>query len=274
MDAALQLKIQHSGWNKAAPYYDTLWQEQLKPAQELLLSMAAIRNGEWVLDIACGSGLVTFPAALAVAPNGKVTATDLSEYMLEIARDLAKEYGLHHVSFQQMEAEKLTFPDACFDVVLCSLGLMYVSDPLQVIREMYRVLKPGGRAVALVWGSRERCGWAEIFPIVDKRVTTDVCPLFFQQGTGHALLYAFDKAGFCDTEEKRFSTFIHYDNAEDACDAMFIGGPVALAWKYFDKQTKVGAKEEYLYSLKTYKNGKGYDVPAEFVVVRGRKELV
>lgn len=271
MDAALQLKIQHSGWNKAAPYYDTLWEQQLKPAQELLLSMIAVSSGDWVLDIACGSGLVTFPVAKAVGPNGKVTATDISESMLEIARDLAEEQKLHNISFQQMNAEKLSFKNDQFNVVLCSLGLMYLPDPLQTIREMYRVLKPGGRAVALVWGRREHCGWAEIFPIVDKRVTTDVCPLFFQQGTGHTLLYAFDKAGFTDTEEKRFSTFIHHDNAEDVCDAMFIGGPVALAWKHFDRETKKSAKEEYLNTLKNYKNGKGYDVPAEFVVVKGNK---
>ncbi len=273
MDAALQLRIQHSGWNRAAPYYDTLWEQQLKPAQELLLSVAAVRSGEWVLDVACGSGLVTFPLAKAVGSTGKVTATDLSETMLEIGRDTARGLKFYNISFHQMEAEKLNLQKEQFDVVICSLGLMYLSNPLQAIREAYRVLKPGGRATILVWGARANCGWAEIFPIVDQRVTTEVCPVFFQQGTGHTLLYGFDTAGFSDTEEKRLSTFIHYDDEEEACDAMFIGGPVALAWKHFDIKTRDGAKKEYLASLQDFKNGKGYDIPAEFVIVKGSKAI-
>lgn len=272
MDAVLQLKIQHSGWNRAAPYYDTLWGQQLKPAQEKLLALAAVRRSEWVLDVACGSGLVTFPLAKTVGPNGKVTATDLSETMLEIARDTAKERELYNISFQQMAAEKLDLQKEQFDVVVCSLGLMYLTDPLQAIREMYRVLKPGGRAAALVWGARAHCGWAEIFPIVDKLVTTEVCPVFFQQGTKHTLLYTFDTAGFAETEEKRFSTFIHHEDKDDACDAMFIGGPVALAWRHFDKKTREEARKQYLGSLGAFKNGEGYDIPAEFVIVKGSKE--
>ena len=57
-----------------------------------------------------------------------------------------------------MDAEDLRAPDMSFDVVLCELGLMYVPDPLKALQEMYRVLRAGGRAVAVVWGQRNRCG--------------------------------------------------------------------------------------------------------------------
>ncbi|HKK44308.1 MAG TPA: class I SAM-dependent methyltransferase [Balneolaceae bacterium] len=274
MEPALQLKIQHYGWNQAASYYDPLWEKQLKSSQDLLLLMAELEEGERVLDVACGSGLATFPAARAVGFTGSIAATDISESMLEIARIRAEKYRLGNIKFQQMNAENLTLPDESFDVSMCSLGLMYLPDPLQAVREMYRVLKPGGRALALVWGRRKHCGWADIFPIVDQHVTTDVCPLFFQQGTGHTLRSTFEMCGFTETEEKRFSTIIHHDSAEDAANAMFIGGPVALAWKQFDEKTKKAAYEAYIDSLEEFKDGEGYDVPGEFVIVKGSKNTV
>jgi len=271
MDPTLHLKIQHSGWNKAATYYDPLWKKQLKSSQDMLLTMAKLQSGEHVLDVACGSGLVTFPVARAIGSSGKIVATDISESMLQIARGRAKKCPMPHIRFQQMNAETLTFPDKKFDAVLCSLGLMYLPNPLQALREMHRVLKTGGRAIALVWGARNHCGWADIFPIVDQYVTTDVCPLFFRQGTGHTLRSSFEMCGFMSTEEKRFSTIIHHDSAEDAANAMFIGGPVALAWKHFDEETQKAARKAYVNSLEDYKNGNGYDVPGEFVIVKGIK---
>ena len=63
MEPALQRRIQRYGWDKASAAYETFWQKQLKPAQDRLLKMADIQNGEKVLDLACGTGLVSFRAA-------------------------------------------------------------------------------------------------------------------------------------------------------------------------------------------------------------------
>ena len=101
-----------------------------------------------------------------------------------------------NVRFERMDAEELRFPESSFDVILCALGLMYVPDPEKAVREFHRVLRPSGRAVAAVWGQRSKCGWAEIFPIVDARVQSDVCPMFFRLGTGESLRRAFAAAGF------------------------------------------------------------------------------
>src|SRR5689334_23956148 len=170
MDARLQKRVQRYGWDKAAASYERAWQAQLAPAQSALLEMANIQSGERVLDVACGTGLVTFPAAKAVAPGGEVLGTDISQEMIATASRLARARGIVNCSFRRMDAEELAFDDGSFDVVLCALGLMYVPAPERVVLEMHRVLKPGGRAVAAVWGERRNCGWAEIFPIVDARV--------------------------------------------------------------------------------------------------------
>jgi ubiquinone/menaquinone biosynthesis C-methylase UbiE len=271
MEAKLQRRIQRYGWDKASGYYERYWSEQLKPAQHLLLEMAALQLGECVLDIACGTGLVTFPAATSVGTDGRVQATDLSEKMVAWVRDEAIKRKALNVTSDWMDAEDLKFPDSSFDAVLCALGLMYVPDPTKALGEMRRVLKPGGRAVVAVWGARRACGWAEIFPIVDARVQSEVCPMFFQLGTGEALRYTFENAGFSEIQSERIQTVLHYDTPEDACGAAFAGGPVALAYSKFSDQTREEAHAEYLASIERYQEQSGYHIPGEFVVTRGRK---
>ena len=272
MDARFQLRVQRYGWDKAAFYYEGFWGRQLEPAQRRLIEWADLGRGERVLDIACGSGLVTFPAAEAVGPAGRVVGTDISERMVESAREKATQRNMLHAAFERMDAGELRLTDGSFDVALCALGLMYVPDPLAAVKEMFRVLNPGGRAVVAVWGARNRCGWAEIFPIVDARVKSEVCPLFFQLGTGETLRRTFEAAGFVEVVAERLNTLLHYGSPEDAVGAAFAGGPVALAYSRFDERTRDEAHAEYLSSIEPYRSGSGYAIPGEFVIARGRKE--
>jgi ubiquinone/menaquinone biosynthesis C-methylase UbiE len=154
-----------------------------------------------------------------VQPGGSVTGIDLSEGMIERAQSAKEQKDMDNVSFRQMDAEALDFSEDTFDTIICSLGLMYYPNPVKALEEMFRVLKPGGRGAALVWGERGDCGWADIFPIVDRRVESDVCPLFFQLGTGDALPDAFEEAGFAGASSKRFTTKLHFRNDEQACTA-------------------------------------------------------
>ncbi len=271
MKPQLQRRVQRYGWDKAAGYYEPYWQRQLEPAQKRLLEIADLRPGERVLDIACGTGLVTFPAAAAVAPDGEVLGTDISSEMVESARQVAEQRGVYNAAFERMDAENLGLPGSSFDVALCSLGLMYVPDPLRALREMHRVLAPGGRATVLVWGERDRCGWAEIFPITDRRVRSEVCPLFFRLGTKDTLEQAFRAAGFAGVTSERFSSVLRYDSAEEACRAAFDAGAVALAYHRFDEDTREQVHAEYLASIEPYRDGDGYEVPGEFVIASGYK---
>jgi len=271
MKPDLQRRIQRYGWNRAAPYYETGWQEQLRPAQESLLAEADPGPGEKILDISCGTGLVAFSVAEIVSPAGFVTGIDLSEAMIKKARSVKDEKEIDNVLFRWMDAEDLDLVDNTFDGAICSLGLMYFPNPDKALKEMYRVLKPGGWAATLVWGERKNCGWADIFPITDQRVKSEVCPLFFQLGTGNTLLQIFKEVGFQNTTSSRFSYNLHFHNEKQACTAAFLGGAVALAYQKFDKNTRREVDEEYLDSIKQYRNEEGYDVPGEFVIVKGEK---
>jgi len=236
-----------------------------------MLDITGLDTGEQVLDVACGTGLVTFPAAKKIGSKGKIVATDLSDGMISIATQIARERRVKNVSFARMDAEALEIPDESFDVAICALGIMYVPDPVQTMEEMYRTLRTGGRAVVLTWGARKNCGWAEIFPIVDRRVKSDVCPLFFQQGTGQTLASTLKAAGFQDIKTERLSYPIEYSTDEEAYLAAFAGGPVALAYNKFDPQTKDKAHAEYIDSIKRFWDGNQYQIPGEFVTAVGYK---
>ena len=95
--------------------------------------------------------------------------------------------------------------------------------------------------------------------------------MFFRLGTGGALERAFASAGFGALISRRLETRLDYASAEEACEAAFVGGPVALAYSRFSQSMKAEAHKEYLDSLSPYRQGQGYSVPGEFVVAAGTK---
>lgn len=270
MEAKLQRWVQRQGWDRASTCYERYWQQQLQPAIDLVLATAELAPGEDVIDVACGTGLVTLPAAASVEPAGCVLATDLSPKMVADLSARLTASRRANVELLCCDAEDLRV-ERTFDVALCSLGLMYVPDPLAATRELFRVLKPGGRVVVSVWGERRNCGWAELFPIVGARVASDVCPMFFALGTSGRVTTTLERAGFVDIDETRLAVDLTYPTDEAALGAAFLGGPVALAYSRFDDDTRRSAHSEYLASLADFADGAGYRVPGEFVIASARR---
>jgi ubiquinone/menaquinone biosynthesis C-methylase UbiE len=267
MDARLQLRVQRYGWDLAAGDYESLWQAQLADAHAGLLAMAAPAPAERVLDVACGTGLIAFEAARAVGAEGRVLGIDLSGQMVDAARQRAAEHALPNAGFARMDAESLALPDASFDLALCALGLMYVPDPGRALREMRRILRPGGRMVLAVWGERSCCGWAAVFPIVEAEVASEVCPLFFRLGQQDTLARLCASTGFEAIEERRIATTLRYAGGDEACTAAFVGGPVALAWSRFDDEVRQRVRVRYLEAIEAWRQGTDYRLPGEFVLV-------
>ena len=269
MEPRLQRRVQRYGWDKASPHYEIFWQNQLKPAQDLLIEMADLQPEDDVLDIACGTGLVSFQLIEKPGYHGRLLGTDISDRMIELASSTANLKNEGRVQFRQMDAEELSLENNSFDLAVCALGLMYMPDPRKALVEMHRVLKPGGRAVAAVWGRRDQCGWADIFGIVDQHVASEVCPMFFNLGNPDILKLNFKSAGFKKITVQRIHTILSYKDSNDALGAAFDGGPAALAYHKFSEEIKQQVHTAYLDSIAPFKKGNGYDVPGEFVIARG-----
>jgi ubiquinone/menaquinone biosynthesis C-methylase UbiE len=137
------------GWNSHAP----LIRQWLGQATQAMLTMAGIRAGMKVLDVAAGAGDQTLDIAERVGPGGSVLATDLSPAILAFARARAEQAGLNNVSTQVADGESLGVEEAAFDAAVCRLGLMFFPDPLQGLRQVHRALKPGASACTMVFST-------------------------------------------------------------------------------------------------------------------------
>jgi ubiquinone/menaquinone biosynthesis C-methylase UbiE len=273
MDARMHRRVQRYGWDLAVADYDRHWVPVLRSCSDRSLALADIQPGERVLDVATGTGVAAFLAAERTGPGGAVVATDISDKMVEATRDEARRRGVANITCERTDAEDLSFDDASFDAALCVLGMMYPADPQRAIEQMFRVLRPGGRAVVCVWGRRDRCGWNAVFPIIEARVTSDVCPMFFSLGAPGGLEFAFEQAGFTDLHEERHEITLDWKDDEDACAALFPGGPVALPYSKFDDATRSAVHAEYIDSISQWRRPDGgYNVPGEFVYMLGRRQ--
>jgi ubiquinone/menaquinone biosynthesis C-methylase UbiE len=120
-----------------------------RPFAEDLMDHAALRKGEHVLDVACGTGIVSRLAWSAVAPSGHVIGLDLNPKMLDVARTVGQGDGAS-IDWIEGDAAAMPVPDFGFDVTCCQCGLPYFPDRPAALAEMNRVLKVGGRLVANV----------------------------------------------------------------------------------------------------------------------------
>lgn len=111
-----------------------------------------LRPGECVLDVCSGSGGSALPAADMVGPDGHVIAADLAERLIDLARAKAETKYLKNIEFRVDDMLALGYPDDSFDAVVCVFGIFFVPDMTEAVRELWRMVKPGGRLAITTWG--------------------------------------------------------------------------------------------------------------------------
>ncbi len=158
---------------------------------------ADIGSGDRVLDIACGTGVVAREAARRAGSRGRVVGLDRNPGMLAVAREQAPD-----IDWREGRAEALPFEDANFDVALCQFGLMFFEDRAGALREMRRVVRPGGTAAVVVWDRAETSpGYAAMIELIDRMFgasAADALRAPFVLGDAEALRSLLDAAGWAD----------------------------------------------------------------------------
>ena len=151
-------------WRESAPYWEKhsdVIRKMFIPLTEALIEEAGITSGQSVLDVAGGAGEPSLTIARIVGLAGSVMCTDAVAEMVAAAEGAAQRQGIKNIRFRQCTADSLPFEDNSFDTVVSRLGVMFFPDPLVALREMLRVIRPGGTISLAVWHKSEMNPYAE-----------------------------------------------------------------------------------------------------------------
>src|SRR3989440_10264273 len=173
-----------------------------EPWAALLLDEAKLKKGQAIIDVATGPGTVARLAAPRLGPKGRIVATDISRPMLDIARAKRALAGAAPIEYVESPAAPLAAPTGAFDVVLCQQGLQFFPDRPAALREMRRVLKPGGRAAIAVWVELDRnqifAAFHAALRVTAPAALAELITAPFSWPSGAALKSAAEDAGFRD----------------------------------------------------------------------------
>ncbi len=224
-DAAKYKNAQREQWNKDGaawrrwnPTLDRWYGEVTRQ----MLDLARIQQGERILDVAAGAGEPAVSAAERVGPGGYVLATDISEGIVELALQVARERGLKQIEARAMDGENLDLPDASFDAVLCRLGLMYMPHPVTALREWRRALRAGGRVAVVVFSTPDRNSWGAMPASIIRRRAQLPPPVAgqpgpFSLGGAGVLESVFRQAGFANPEVRAVPVPLRMASASETC---------------------------------------------------------
>ncbi|HJV59741.1 MAG TPA: methyltransferase domain-containing protein [Albitalea sp.] len=274
-DAAKYKDAQRAQWNKdgaAWRRWNPILDRWYGGATREMLDLARIRPGQRILDVAAGAGEPAVSAAERVGPAGYVLATDISEGIVELAHQVARERGLDQVDTRPMDGEKLDLPDASFDAVVCRLGLMYMPHPVAALREWRRVLKAGGRVAVVVFSTPDRNPWGAVPASIIRRHAQLPPPVAgqpgpFSLGQAGVLEDLFRQAGFAAPEvhavpaPHRMASAAEY--VQVAREAF--GGFNAMMAELSAPQREA-AWDEVEDSMRSYESAGSFEVPGECLV--------
>jgi ubiquinone/menaquinone biosynthesis C-methylase UbiE len=240
-----------------------------------LVDLAALQPGDRVLDVACGTGVVTRCAAQRVGAAGQVVGLDVTAAMLAVARTLLPAADAS-VEWREASAEVMPFADAAFDVVLCQQGLQFFPDKPAALREMHRVLVADGRLVLGVWRPITCSpGFAVLADALAHHVSLDAGALLhtgpFSLGQADVLSTLIDSAGFRDITLQSAMQMVRFSSPEEFVQryaaSSSLGGLVAQV----DDHARVALLDEVSTALQPYISAEGLAFPIEAHLVRAKK---
>lgn len=270
---------QKASWDKFSPgwkKWDKLMMDFLKPVGDEIIRSINPKDTDFVLDIAGGTGEPGFTIASKLK-GGKVMITDLSEKMLEIAKEYAKERGINNVETRACDVSELPFADNTFDAISCRFGFMFFPDMLLAAKEMVRVLKPGGRIAVAVWNGPEKNFWVTaVGSTINRNMQLSPpppeAPGMFRCAKEGLLQGLFQQAGFKNTSEKVVIGKLNCKTADVYWNMMTeVAAPFVAALSQADDAMKEKIKSEVYQALaEKYPDG-NVIIDSSALVIYGEK---
>ncbi|QDM24165.1 methyltransferase domain-containing protein [Tardiphaga sp. vice154] len=253
----------------------------LRQATQAMLGMADVKPGSHVLDVAAGAGDQTLDIAERVGPRGYVLATDLSPEILRFAAQEAATAGHGHVETRMSDGQVLQIEDSSFDAVVCRLGLMLFPDPLQGLREMARVLKPGGGVCTIVFGAPEAnpCVTTLMTIALNHAGLPSRDPFrpggLLSLGRSGLIDDLFKKAGFREIATARIAAPFSLPSVKDYM--AFIrtsAAPIVQIVNDLDAEKAEAAWADMERALGRYETSNGWEGPNELLLTAARRPLI
>ena len=260
-------------WGEHAGYVDT----RGAVVAQAMLDSAGLQRGEHVLELACGPGGVGIAAAEIVGPDGAVVLSDVAPEMTAIAAERANNAGLTNVTTREVDLERIDYPEAAFDAVLCREGLMLVPDPASAVGEARRILRPDGRAVFTVWGPRDRNPWLGLlFDAVTAQTGLPVPPPgipgpFSLEAPG-ALGELLKGAGFHGTDLREISTPMRASSVDEWWSVVpSLAGPLARVLGSLPEEVSAAIRARVDAAMADFATPDGYELPGVSILGVGRR---
>jgi ubiquinone/menaquinone biosynthesis C-methylase UbiE len=265
-----------AGFTLAADRYDTDGTGFFAEMGGRLVDLAGAGPGMRVLDVGCGKGAVTIPAAHCAGPGGLVTGIDLAAPMLEEARARARQAGLAQARFERADAENPPYPSQSFDVVLAGYVIQFLPRPGLAVQRWLALLRPGG-ALGFSWGLAQDPAWGPVMAAVDAYVPAGVpgFETFFrrppftgidpveQMLTGH---------GYRQVDTITYQVETVYASPAQWWAACRSQGPWAISWRHIPAGQLLDAQEAAFAELDGLRGPDGtFTRTLTFAVTTGRK---
>lgn len=262
MEEAEQKKLIQQTFNTVAEGYGNPSMPFFQQAAAELPGFFELSGDEHLLDVATGSGI----AMRALAPHvgqGRVTGIDFSAGMLEQARAWAEVGGHHNLTFEQMDMQAITFPDACFDAANCSFGVFFVDDMQGLLAHIAAKLKPGARLIATSFADDSFGPNVDLFLQRIESYGVESPPFSWQRiSTEDKLATLFRAAGLTDVRVHRRDMSYHLDEVSQWWDIIWYAGFRGLV-DQLDEPQLARFKQEHLADIGQLRTGQGIPVKIE-----------
>lgn len=261
-------------WHRWGPTIES-W---LGPATEEMLTMANVRTGSRVLDVAAGAGGQSMVTARRVGASGYVLATDISPNILAYAAEEAAKAGLTNLETRVLDGENLDVEPGTFDAVISRVGLIYFPDQHKALTAMYRALKPGGLVAAIVFSTPEKNKYFSIPVSIVRRRAQLPAPLpghpgAYSLGSPGVLEAAYKKAGFSDIQIRVVPTPLRMASAAEYVRFAreSFGALHQMLASISTEAEREDVWREIAEAMREFQNSNGFEGPCELIIGVGVK---